>query len=44
MTNELLQVFPIPVHITKYEENMEKEFKFIKNIFQHIFSQIETVF
>ena len=32
MTNELLQVFPIPVHITKYEENMEKEFKFIKNI------------
>ena len=32
MTNELLQVFPTPVHITKYEESMEKEFKFVKNI------------
>ena len=32
MTNELLQVFPIPVHISKHEENIEKEFEFVKNI------------
>ena len=29
---ELLQIFPIPVLITKYENSMENEFKFIENL------------
>ena len=30
--DELLQIFPIPVLITKYENSMENEFKFIENL------------
>ena len=30
--DELLQIFPIPVLITKYEPSIEEEFKFIENL------------
>ena len=30
--DELLQIFPTPVLITKYENSIEEEFKFIKNL------------
>ena len=30
--DELLQIFPIPVLITKYENSMDNEFKFIENL------------
>ena len=30
--DELLQIFPIPVLITKYEPSIEEEFKFIQNL------------
>ena len=30
--DELLQIFPSPVLITKYEHSIEEEFKFIKNL------------
>ncbi len=30
--DELLQIFPIPVLITKYEHSIEEEFKFIENL------------
>ena len=32
MKDELLQIFPIPVLICKYENSIEEEFKFIKNL------------
>ena len=30
--DELLQIFPIPALITKYEHSIEEEFKFIQNL------------
>ena len=30
--DELLQIFPTPVLITKYESSIEEEFKFIENL------------
>ena len=30
--NELLTPFSTPIHITKYEEDMTKEFDFVKNL------------
>ena len=30
--NELLTPFSTPIHITKYEEYMTKEFDFVKNL------------
>ena len=30
--DELLQIFPTPVLITKYEHSIEEEFKFIQNL------------
>ena len=30
--DELLQIFPVPVLITKYEQSIEEEFEFIKNL------------
>ena len=30
--DELLQIFPSPVLITKYEHSIEEEFKFIENL------------
>ena len=32
MKDELLQIFPLPVLICKYENSIEEEFKFIKNL------------
>ena len=30
--DELLQIFPTPVFITKYEENIDEETKYIENL------------
>tara|TARA_Y100000034_G_scaffold135956_1_gene209984 strand:+ start:1298 stop:1939 length:642 start_codon:yes stop_codon:yes gene_type:complete len=30
--NELLQIFPTPVHISKYEKDITEELKFVKNL------------
>ena len=30
--NELLTPFSTPIHITKYEKDMTKEFDFVKNL------------
>ena len=32
MKDELLQIFPTPVLICKYENSIEEEFKFIENL------------
>ena len=31
--DELLQIFPIPLLIRKYENSIDDEFKFIKNLY-----------
>ena len=32
MKDELLQIFPTPVLITKYEEDFNKEMKYVENL------------
>ena len=32
MKDELLQIFPTPILITKYEENIDEETKYIENL------------